>query len=177
MPGVSARELHCGTWRIAARLCRGGALAAAALGCHEATTPVGQRGPSELEPRAGQYQVAEFAYRNTCANPEFGLSSQGAPAQSASFAFTPEAPDAGSVVLSGLLWVTSPAADTPDVVILEGPDTGWYRIAGDTLRLLFSQEVNEWVGVLRFAQYRGGQLAGISRTNCRLLSLRLERRP
>lgn len=176
MPGVAAHERDRRIRWVPARLGRGGVLAAAALGCHEATAPVGLRGPSEFEPRAGQYHVAEFAFTNSCAEPEYGLSSLGATAQSARFEFTPEASDGGGVALSGVLQVTNPSTGAPDVVIFEGPDTGRYRIAGDTLRMLFPRGINEWVGVLRFGQYRGGQLAGVSRTSCRSLSLRLERR-
>lgn len=177
MPGASARGGHRRVRRVTVRWCGGAALAAAAFGCDDPAAAVGQRGPSEFEPRAGQYAVADFAYWNACAEPAYGLSSQAATARSAAFEFAPEANDGGAVTLAGALHVTSPATDTGDVVILEGPDTGRYRISGDTLRLLFARRVNGWVGVLRFGQYRGGQLAGMSQTSCRTLSLRLERRP
>jgi len=163
----------CSRDRVAAALLG----VSAALGCRDTTSPSGQRGPSEVEPRSGRYVVAEFVFRNICAEPEFGLSNRAATTHSATFDLTPDATDLGTVTLSGVLRVTSPVTGIPEVVIFEGPDTGRYRISGDTLRLAFPKEINEWVGVLRFTQYRGGQLAGASRTSCRSLSLRLERRP
>lgn len=147
------------------------------LGCRDATLPDGQRGPSEPEPRAGQYVVAEFGFRNSCADPAFGLSDDGATTRSATFDVQPNAEQDGTVELTGSLQVASPTPGAGEITIFEGPDTGSYRVSGDTLYLRFPKEVNQWVGVLRFTRYQAGQLVGSSRTPCRSLSLRLEKRP
>jgi hypothetical protein len=157
---------------------RAGALAGGALwGCREATAPVGQRGPLEVEPRAGQYLVAEFGFRNACAEPTFELSSQAATAHSATFDVQHEGDHLGSVELTGDLQIASPTPGGADIVIFEGPDSGRYVISGDTLRLWFYKRVNEWVGVLRFTRYQAGQFVGLSQGRCRSMSLRLERLP
>lgn len=169
-----------GTRHVAARARLATALLVAGIatpGCRDAVAPSGLSGPTEVEPRAGRYVVAEFEYRNACADRDVGLSSRTATAHSATFDLEQRTDRLGSLVLSGTLQVPSPDPGATDVVIFEGPDTGQYRISGDTLRLWFPKEVNEWVGVLRFARYQAGQLAGSSRTNCRSLTLRLELRP
>jgi hypothetical protein len=161
--------------RIAAVLLTGSVVGVTVLGCRDAPTATGPRGPSEPEPRAGRYRVAEFAFQNSCAQPAFALSSLEATTHSVTFEFTPEAGDRGTVALDGVLEVVHPTEGAAGIVIFEGPDTGVYHIAGDTLRLMFPRGTNEWLGVLRFPQYRGGQLAGASSTSCRALWLRLER--
>lgn len=156
----------------------GSGLAAAMGACSlETAAPVGTRGVPSVEPRAGAYVVAEFGYLNTCAEPDFGLSDRVATERSATFELWQDGDHTGAVALAGTLRVAHPTPGRDDIVILEGPDTGWYRIAGDTLRLFFPKTVNEWVGVLRFARYHAGQLAGSSQTSCRSLSLRMARQP
>lgn len=161
--------------RMAAALLTGSVVGVTMLGCRDGPTATGHRGPSELEPRAGRYRVAEFAFRNSCADPAFALSSLDATMSSVTFDFTPESGDRGGVALDGVLEVVHPTEGAAGIVIFEGPDAGVYHVAGDTLRLTFPRGTNEWLGVLRFAQYRGGQLAGASSTSCRALWLRLER--
>jgi hypothetical protein len=149
----------------------------ALLGCRDAAVPGSQLGPVELEPRAGQYVVAEFGFQNACADPPFALSDHAATTRSATFDLRPDDDQHGTIELTGALRVASLTPEGGDIVIFEGPDTGRYGISGDTLRLLFPKEVNQWVGVLRFSRYQAGQLAGSSRTRCRSLALRLEKLP
>jgi hypothetical protein len=150
---------------------------AAGLGCREAAAPIGQSGPLEVEPRVGRYVVAEFDFHNACVEPAFALSSQAATAHSATFDVQPDGDHLGSIVLTGGLLIASPSPGEADIVIFEGPDSGGYQISGDTLRLRFPKQVNQWVGVLRFARYQAGQLVGVSRGRCRSLFLRLEKLP
>jgi hypothetical protein len=164
--------------RVFSAVVAAGALAGSAmLGCRDPAAPTGQRGSVEVEPRAGRYVVAEFDFWNACADPAFELSNQAATAHSATFDLRREADDLGSIVLTGALAIASPTPGDSDIVIFEGPDSGRYRIAGDTLRLWFPKQVNQWVGVLRFTRYQAGQLVGLSRSRCRSLALRLEKLP
>jgi len=166
------------TVRLVAAVLGGSTVAGIALlGCRDAAAPGSQLGPVELQPRAGQYVVAEFGFQNACADPPFALSDHAATTRSATFDLRPDDDQHGAIELTGALRVASPSPEAGDIVIFEGPDTGRYRISGDTLRLLFPKEVNQWVGVLRFSRYQAGQLAGTSRTRCRSLALRLEQRP
>jgi len=162
---------------VAVALCGSAAAGIMTLACRDVTSPAGQRGPSEVEPRAGRYVVAEFVFTNTCADPDLALSDDAATTGSATFDVTPAGDDLGTVALNGTFRVANYTPGAEDVVIFEGPDTGQYWISGDTLRLLFPKEINQWVGVLRFSRYQAGQLAGSSRTRCRVLALRLEKRP
>jgi len=173
----SAHQVGLTVRFVAAVLSGSAVTGVVAFGCRDATVPNGQPGTIELEPRAGQYVVAEFGFQNACADPPFALSDHAATTRSATFDLRPDDDRYGTIELTGTLRVTSPTPEAGDIVIFEGPDTGRYGISGDTLRLLFPKEVNQWVGVLRFSRYQAGQLAGTSRTRCRSLMLRLEKRP
>jgi hypothetical protein len=146
-------------------------------GCREAAAPIGQGASFEVEPRTGQYSVAEFDFRNACVEPPFGLNSRAATTRSATFDLHQDSDRLGRLALSGTLRIANPTPGAADIVIFEGPDTGQYGISGDTLRVLFPKEVNQWVGVLRFTRYQAGELVGVSRGRCRSLFLRLERLP
>lgn len=175
-----AESVRRGGWEPRVRvtaLVAGVAAGIAMLGCHDAASPVGQSGAVEPEPQAGRYVVAEFDFRNACADPVLGLSTRAATDQSATIDLERESDQLGSLVLTGGLQIDHPAPGEADAVIFAGPDSGLYGIVNDTLQLWFPKTVNQWVGVLRFTQYQGGQLVGTYRGRCRSLFLRLERRP
>lgn len=152
-------------------------LALAFQACEESTTPLGGPGPIEVGPRAGRYVVGEFGFSNACVQPPFALTGTRATNRSAVFDLRPSADDSGAVDLSGTFEVPDPTPGAPGIVIFAGPDTGQYRIVGDTLRLRFVRRPNDWVGIIGFTQYRGGVIAGGSGTRCSSMLLRLERQP
>lgn len=145
--------------------------------CQEATTSVGPSGPVEIGPRAGQYVVGEFLFHDRCVEPVFSLAGSRATARTAVFELSPATDSGGSVALTGSFAVADPTPGAPGIPIFEGPDTGSYHIAGDTLRVQFGNRLNAWVGIIPFTLYRGGVLAGGSETHCSTVTLRLERRP
>ncbi len=162
--------------RVALRAaCAVTALAVSA--CADATIPLGRQGPVEIGPRAGQYVVGEFMFNNNCVDPPAVLTGSRASARTAVFDLRPDTDREGVVELMGSFEVPDPDPGDPAIVLFEGPDRGVYTVSGDTLRLRFTRQLNTWVGVIPFTQFRGGILAGGSGNRCRSMLLRLERRP
>ncbi|MDH3497871.1 MAG: hypothetical protein OER21_14010, partial [Gemmatimonadota bacterium] len=127
-----------------ARAARRAACAITALAvsaCADVTVPLGQRGPIELGPSAGQYVVGEFVFNNTCVDPPAVLIGSRASARTAVFDLQPGTDREGVVELTGSFEVPDPTPGEPAIVIFEGPDWGVYTITGDTLRLRFANRL------------------------------------
>jgi len=154
-----------------------GILALASASCRDSTSALAPSGRPDAGPAAGPYVVGEFLFHDSCVAPVFALTGSRATARTAVITLEPRTDGEGAVALNGSFVVADPTPGAPGISIFEGPDTGSYRIFGDTLRLQFGLRLNAWVGVIPFTLFRGGVLAGASANRCSTLALRLERRP